>query len=243
MTASAKRSANPETDTRDEIARKFAPVVRYITNKMKKRIPPSVQADDLVQAGMIGLLQAIDNFSAANGASFFTFATIRVRGAIMDELRRSDSSPRYWRKKAKAAERATVTLQHRMLRSVRQSEVAAAIGMNLCQYDRMRAAVQQVDDEDALEHCVDDLCRSPLQMLESEERAAEVAAAIDNLPTQARRVIRLLYEQDMDRGQVADEMGVSESRIGQIHIAAINSLRKTFDQPPLVPRKRNVRDR
>jgi len=234
-----RQAVNPEIDTPAQIVQKFSPVVRYITNKMKKRIPPSVQADDLVQAGMIGLLQSIDNFSAKNGASFFTFASIRIRGAILDELRKTDTCTRTLRRKATAAKKATVALQNRALRPPRHSEVAAAIGMKMEEYDRVRVALAPHDDEESiLERYENDSVLSPLQIIESEEKAAEVAAAIDRLPARERQVIALLYEQDMDTGQAAQAMGVTSCRISQIHFAAINLLRKSLNQPPLMRKTR-----
>src|SRR3569623_1435328 len=202
----------------------------------KLRIHRSAMEDDLLQAGMIGIHEAIESFAAESGVSFLAYALIRIRGAILDELRRNDKYSRLLRKKAAAENRAISALENKTLRAARSNDVAAAMGMQPDEYDRLRVALasQHGDDDSALEHCPsNDL--SPLQLMEHQEMAAALASAIKQLPARERQVIHLLYEQELDRRQAAQDMGVSESRISQIHAAAIESLRSLLTQPPLKP--------
>ncbi|MGZ8216654.1 RNA polymerase sigma factor FliA [Methylomagnum sp.] len=229
-----------------------APLVKRIAYHLMSRLPPSVQVEDLIQAGMIGLLEAARQFDAGQGASFETYAGIRIRGAMLDELRRYDWTPRSVHRKAREAAEAIRVIEARTGRDARDSEVAEYLGLSMAEYhqilrDSLGCRVFSIEDllesgDSALEGCAD-LSLQPAEGLARASFARALVDAIASLPERERLVINLYYEEELNLKQIGERLGVSESRICQIQSQAILRLRARMhgwldgDRKPL-PRKK-----
>lgn len=211
-----------------------APLVKRIAYHLMSRLPPSVQVEDLIQAGMIGLLEAARQFDANQGASFETYAGIRIRGAMLDELRRYDWTPRSVHRKAREVAEAIRIIEARTGRDARDSEVAEYLGLSMAGYhqilrDTVSCRVFSIEEllesgDSALENCAD----PNLQPVEGLARAGFARALVDaiaSLPERERLVIRLYYEEELNLKQIGEGLGVSESRVCQIQSQAILRLR------------------
>lgn len=224
--------------THDQLVAQYAPMVRRVANQLAARLPASVDVDDLIQAGMIGLLDSIERFEAGHGAQFETFATQRVRGAMLDELRGADWVPRSVRKKQREVETAVSRLESKLLRAPTDSEIAAQMGLNLEQYHEVlsesRGAqlvyVDEFNDDDEgserfLNQHVKEESTGPMQMLRDERFRADLVRQIDSLPEREKLMMSLYYEQELNLKEIGAVMGVSESRVCQLHGQAIARLR------------------
>jgi RNA polymerase sigma factor for flagellar operon FliA len=213
------------------------PLVKRLAHQMKAKLPPSVEVDDLVQAGMIGLLDAISRYEENHGAQFETYAVLRIRGAMLDELRSSDWMPRSTRQNMRKVEQAMAALQQQLGRPPSESEVAKSLKLSLADYQEMlgdSGGHQLVyyedfhDDEEggaaSLDrYAVDD--EDPLRsLLETDFRQA-VIDAIDALPPREKMLMGLYYEEELNLKEIGAVMGVSESRVSQLHTQAVARLR------------------
>jgi RNA polymerase sigma factor for flagellar operon FliA len=204
---------------------------------MKAKLPPSVEVDDLVQAGMIGLLDAISRYEDNHGAQFETYAVLRIRGAMLDELRSSDWMPRSTRQNMRKVEQAMAALQQQLGRPPSESEVAKSLKLSLADYQEMlgdsggHQLVYYEDFHDSEEgndsfldrYAVDD--EDPLRsLLETDFRQA-VIDAIDALPPREKMLMGLYYEEELNLKEIGAVMGVSESRVSQLHTQAVARLR------------------
>jgi RNA polymerase sigma factor for flagellar operon FliA len=213
------------------------PLVKRLAHQMKAKLPPSVEVDDLVQAGMIGLLDAISRYEDNHGAQFETYAVLRIRGAMLDELRSSDWMPRSTRQNMRKVEQAMAALQQQLGRPPSESEVAKSLKLSLADYQEMlgdSGGHQLVyyedfhDSEDGNDsfldrYAVDD--EDPLRsLLETDFRQA-VIDAIDALPPREKMLMGLYYEEEMNLKEIGAVMGVSESRVSQLHTQAVARLR------------------
>ncbi|MDB5838363.1 MAG: fliA [Herminiimonas sp.] len=215
-----------------------APLVKKLAHQMKAKLPPSVEVDDLVQAGMIGLLDACNRYEDNHGAQFETYAVQRIRGAMLDELRSSDWLPRGMRQNMRKIEVAMSALQQRLGRSPNESEVAKQLKLSLPEYQEMLAdggGHQLVYYEDFQgdgegndnfldRYCADDAA-DPLRSLMNTGFRQAVIDAIGALPERERILMGLYYEQEMNLKEIGAVMGVSESRISQLHSQAISRMR------------------
>jgi RNA polymerase sigma factor for flagellar operon FliA len=213
------------------------PLVKRLAHQMKAKLPPSVEVDDLVQAGMIGLLDAISRYEENHGAQFETYAVLRIRGAMLDELRSSDWMPRSTRQNMRKVEQAMAALQQQLGRPPSESEVAKSLKLSLADYQEMlgdSGGHQLVyyedfhDSEDGNDsfldrYAVDD--EDPLRsLLETDFRQA-VIDAIDALPPREKMLMGLYYEEELNLKEIGAVMGVSESRVSQLHTQAVARLR------------------
>lgn len=227
-----KQSLDPE-----EVVRVHAPLVKRIAHHLAGRLPPSVQLEDLIQAGMIGLLEAARNFDGSYGASFTTYAGTRIRGAMLDEVRRADWTPRSVHRKAREAAEAVRAIEHREGREARDSEVAEALGISVREYaaiqqDAVCAKVVSMDDaevtaNEAMAAVADGPASGPgpLQALETEGFREGLAEAIDGLPEREKLVLSLYYDEELNLREIGAVLKVSESRVCQIHGQALIRLR------------------
>lgn len=208
-------------------------LVRRIAHYLAARLPASVDVDDLVQAGFIGLTQAARHFSATGGASFETFASIRIRGSMIDEIRQSDWAPRSVRRRARAAAEAIRSIEQATGREATTPEVARALGLSPGEYarlseDAVRAPVLRLheggDDEGARVAAADP-SGEPLAQLQRERFRQAVAGAIDALPQRERQVMALYYQEELTLREIGAVLGVTESRVCQIHGQALLRLR------------------
>ncbi len=221
---------------KDQLVQRFAPLVKRIAYHLMARLPSSVQVDDLIQNGMIGLLDAIDRFEAGMGAQFETYAAQRVRGAMLDGLRENDWLPRSLRREFRQIEKAIAQLEQEHGRPPTENELAKALGVSLADYQKMLqdARGHQLisfedlaveGDEDFLErHLVDD-SGDPSRILEDENIRKSLVKAIELLPEREKLMMALYYEQDLNLREIGEVMGVTESRVCQLHTQAVARLR------------------
>ena len=217
--------------------KQYSPLVRRLAHQMMAKLPANVEIDDLIQVGMIGLNDALSRFDAAQGVQFETFATQRIRGAMLDELRGSDWASRSDRRHQRDIEAAVHRLEHRLGRAPHEAEIAAELGMKLTDYQELLTKVRgtqlvyledmvaETGEEDFLDrHMVDDGA-NPAGMLADRQMREALVAAIENLPEREQYVMSMYYEHDMNLKEIADVLGVTESRVCQLHSQAITRLR------------------
>jgi RNA polymerase sigma factor, FliA/WhiG family len=222
---------------RNELLIQHAPLVKKLAHMMRARLPPSVEVDDLIQAGMIGLLDAASRYEEVHGAQFETYAMQRIRGAMLDELRSNDWMPRGMRQNMRKVEDAIRTLQQRLGRPPNESEVARQLNLSVKAYQDLlfdgagHQLVYYEDffDSESSEHFLDrhtaDVAEDPLQMLMDSGFRQAVVDAIDALPEREKLLMGLYYEQEMNLKEIGAIMGVTESRVSQLHSQAIARMR------------------
>lgn len=218
----------------EDLVLRYAPLVKRIAYHLMNRLPPSVQADDLIQAGMIGLLEASKNYDPAQGASFETYAGIRIRGAMLDEIRRSDWTPRSVHRKARQVAEAMREIENREGRDARDQEVADALGMSLTDYhqilqDASGCRIFSLDELTALgelePHAHQCAIKGPYDGLQQAAFKKALVEAIAGLPERERLVIAMYYDEELNLREIGQVLGVSESRVCQIHSQAAMRLR------------------
>ncbi len=214
----------------DQIVNKHAPLVKRIAYHLMSRLPPSVQADDLIQAGMIGLLEASRNYDATQGASFETYAGIRIRGSMLDEIRKNDWAPRSVHRKARKVAEAVRKIENEKGRDARDNEVAELLELSLEEYhqvlqDASGYLVLSFDDmgvdDEALATHVSDRALGPFEGLQREDFKKNLADSIAGLPERERLVMTLYYDEELNLREIGAVIGVSESRVSQIHSQAL----------------------
>ena len=226
------------TLNRDDQLKKYSPLVRRLAHHMIAKLPPSVELDDLIQVGMIGLTEAIARFEPTQGVQFETFASQRIRGAMIDELREGDWMSRGSRKSQKDIEQAVSRLQQKLQRVPKESEIAAELGMELADYQHLLAKVRGTqlvyledisgnsDDEDGfLDRHMGDTEADPSAKLQDHRMRTALVAAINVLPEREQQIMSMYYEHDMNLKEIAAVLGVTESRICQLHSQSIARLR------------------
>lgn len=239
---------------REQLVQRLAPLVKRIAYHMMSRLPSSVQADDLVQNGMIGLLDAIERFETGLGAQFETYASQRIRGAMLDGLRESDWLPRSLRREMRRIETTVNQLEQEGGRPPTETELADALGMPLADYQKMLqdARGHQLvyfedlsgdGDEDFLERHFTDDEADPVHMLQDVEMRQGLVAAIAALPEREKLMMGLYYEQDLNLREIGEVMGVTESRVCQLHSQAIARLRARLLHGENAPIKKKGRPR
>jgi RNA polymerase sigma factor for flagellar operon FliA len=212
------------------------PLVKRLAHQMKAKLPPSVEVDDLIQAGMIGLLDAINRYEENHGAQFETYAVLRIRGAMVDELRSSDWMPRSTRANMRKVEQAMASLQQQLGRPPSESEVAKSLKLPLADYQELLGDsgghqlvyYEDFHDEDGNDsfldrYAVDD--DDPLKSLLDTDFRQTVIDAIDALPPREKMLMGLYYEEELNLKEIGAVMGVSESRVSQLHTQAVARLR------------------
>ncbi len=223
---------------RNALIRQYQPLVRKLAHHMMAKLPPSVEVDDLIQVGLIGLSEALSRYEAAQGVQFETFATQRIRGAMLDELRENDWMSRGSRKSQKDIEVAMRKLEHSLGRSPLESEIAVEMGLSLVDYQSLLSKVRGTqlvyledmsrngeDDDTFLDRHVADVEADPLNMLRDQRLRAGLVAAIKGLPEREQYIMSMYYEQDMNLKEIAAVLDVTESRICQLHSQSIARLR------------------
>lgn len=209
----------------NDLVVEHAPLVKRIAHHMVARLPASVQVDDLIQAGMIGLLEASRQYDASQGASFSTYAGIRIRGAMLDEIRRLDWTPRSVHRKAREVAEAVRRIEHRTGRDATDTEVAQELEIGLDEYhqilqDAAASRVFSIDQEDPETGMVLEVAGespTPFVQLQEESFQRSLATAIAELPERERLVMQLYYDEELNLKEIGVVLGVSESRVSQIH--------------------------
>lgn len=231
-----KASGNTE---KERALVQYAPLVKRIAHYLMLKLPPSVQVDDMIQVGMLGLLDAINRYQESGEAQFETYAAMRIRGAMLDELRETDWLPRTQRQNMRRIEAAIRALEQRNGRQPSEQELASELGIPLADYQRMLQELQGCQlvyyedfDDEHEEHFIDRHCSQshpgPLEALEDQGLKAILANAIDGLPPRESLVVNLYYKEELNLREIAEVMGVTESRVCQLHTQAIARLRSRF---------------
>ena len=223
---------------RDALIRQHVPLVRRIAHHMIAKLPPNVELDDLIQVGMMGLAEALSRYETAQGVQFETFASQRIRGAMLDELRESDWMSRSSRKSQKDIEHALHRLEQKLGRSPLESEIAAEMELSLAEYQSLLSKVRGTqlvyledmthggDDEDGfLDRHVAAAGAGPAELLRDQRLRASLVNAIKSLPEREQYIMGMYYEHDMNLKEIAAVLGVTESRVCQLHSQSIARLR------------------
>ncbi len=242
--AYAKAAAGPNEDAnlqrRNALVLENLPLVKYVANRIASRLPSHVELDDLIDAGIIGLMDAIDKFEPARKIKFKTYAEFRIKGAILDELQALDWMPRSARQKATRLEKAYAELEQRLGRPAADNEVmeflgvgdeefqnllVEARGISLISIDELRAEGDESVERNLLECLADPEGLSPAESLHLDQIYTIVAEAIDRLPEKEKLAVSLYYYDEMTMKEIGQIMNITESRVSQIHTKAILRLR------------------
>ena len=215
-------------------------LVRYLAARVGAKLPPGVEVDDLVGAGMLGLIDAAEKFDPARGTRFRTYAERRIRGSILDHLRSLDWAPRSLRRRAREFDAAHDRLERDRGRSVDVAEVAEYLDVNIGELQTLVSDINSVqmaslqafesegDAGDRLQSLPDSPEESPFAIYERRELRERLASAIDQLPEKERLVISLYYVEELTMKEIGSILGVNESRVSQIHSKAVGRLRASL---------------
>src|SRR5882724_4353589 len=219
---------------REALIEAHLPQVKFIAERLAAKLPPSVDVDDLIGAGMLGLLDAVEKFDPSRGVMFKTYAEMRVRGAMLDSLRDLDWAPRSMRRRAREVEAAYVEAE-RTRGSASDSDVAAILGVSVREFHTLIGELRGLtitgfnaanDDESGpAELVAADLTQTPLALYERADVQDRLAGAVDRLPNRERQVVSLYYVEELTMKEIGAVLGVTESRVSQIHTQAVIRLR------------------
>ena len=222
----AEFRATGEASLRNRLVLQYAPLVKYVAGRLRTRMPDSVDPDDLVSDGVLGLMDAIERFEPARGLSFQTFAVPRIRGAIIDGMRSMDFVPRSVRDKLRTVQRAQVSLEERLGRVPEDVEVAREVGIPVQQLrDLSRQANSNhanLDDFDL----ADELSSAADHQVEQGDVNASLMRVVDQLAERDQVIIALYYFEGLTLAEIGQVLGVTESRICQMHRRATTTLRE-----------------
>ena len=235
--------ASGDADTRERLILHYSPLVKYVAGRVGAGLPRSVDQNDLASYGLFGLIDAIDKFEPDRGFKFETYAINRIKGAILDELRALDWVPRSVRSRARRIETAVVELEHSLQRTPTEDELAINLEMEV---DELNDALSEIgrsgiaaldefvsgDSQTSMgEMLADPTGVSPEAVFQSEETRRGLVDAINRLPERERLVVTLYYYEGMTLNEIGDVLGVTESRVCQIHAKTMMSLRNRLGDP------------
>ena len=232
-----KGSASPTA--RERLILHYAPLVKYVVGRVASGLPQTVERADLVSYGMFGLMDALDKFDTGREVKFETYAIPRIRGAIIDELRAMDWVPRSIRFKAREVEKATSGLEAKLRRAPTEEEVAEHLGISVSELHEVVTQISFVsvmaldemvsgsegEERSLIDTLADASSADPLAELEGQEMRGMLAAAINDLSEREKIVITLYYFEGLTLSEIGDILGVTESRVCQIHTKAVGGLR------------------
>lgn len=231
---------NPSDETRQRLLNTYLPLVRNVAARMAMGFPRSVELSDLINTGVIGLIEAFGHYDPARGVKFETYAVPRIRGAILDELRALDWVPRSTRAKSREIDRAMTSLENELGRPPEKSELAAHMNITV---EELHVALDDVsstnmlsldeiiypDDDNRqvprIETITDQNGNSVLGEIEKGELRSFLVVAMDRLTEQEKLVIALYYYEELTLKEIGEVMSISESRVSQIHTRAVKKLR------------------
>lgn len=238
-----EQKLNPKV--RGKIINEFAPLIKYIASRIAIRLPPHIDLNDLINAGVIGLIDAIEKFDASKQIKFKTYAEFRIRGAILDELRSMDWVPRSVRQKARKVEETIAKLEYGLGRPATDEEVAKEMNVDMESFYRLLSETASVsllslddlgeDDTDLsrrnlLEYIIQDERDWPSHKIRYAEVSTMVAKAIQSLPEKERMVISLYYYDELTMKEIGHVLKFTESRVSQIHTKAVLRLRSKMNK-------------
>lgn len=228
---------NGRIEAKKALIEKYLPLVDYVVKRLVPGLPRNVSKDDLASHGYMGLLDAVDKFEPSRGLQFETYASWRIRGAIIDGLRQGDWAPRSVREKARKIEEAYQVLEQKYLRTVTDAEISEYLSVSESEFRQMlmeisAASVFSLEDpikeeesETRVSLLVDEKAKNPDSTVGEQFLKQCLAAAIDNLTEKERTVISLYYYEDLSLSEIAEVMSLTPSRISQLHSKAISKLR------------------
>ncbi len=236
----AKREAEPEAPTRDQLVIEHVDVVKSIANRLARRLPPSVETNDLISIGMLGLIDAAGRYRPWLGVPFDAFARRRVLGAMLDELRSLDRPPRSLRRLSREVESTIARLRSELRRDPTEAEIADAMDMSDDEYQKAVEQLRGVELGAMREPDVTDDQGEPLialsigddehpdAQLERTEMREMLGDALGRLPERERTILSLYYEQELTLKEIGEVIGVCESRVSQLRALAVSRLRVTM---------------
>ena len=239
MSVASEYFAEVQPESVDELVRRHTPLVRRIAYHLMSRLPPSVDLGDLIQSGTIGLLEAARHYACDRAASFETDAGIRIRGAMLDELRRTDWTPRSVHRKTREITEMARQIQVETGAEAGDAEIMKRLGMSAEEYhqvlaDAARARLLSLtapeDDDAGAYEVADPSGLGPQESIEQEGLRQALTEGIAALPEREQLVMSLYYEQELKLKEIGAVLGVTESRVCQIHGQAIQRLRATLDE-------------
>jgi RNA polymerase sigma factor for flagellar operon FliA len=219
------------------LIKQYSPLVRRLAHQMIAKLPANIEIDDLIQVGLIGLTDALSRFDIGQGVQFETFATQRIRGAMLDELRGGDWMSRGTRRQQREIEGAVRKLEQKLGRAPLESEIALEMGIPLDEYQDLLGKVRGTQlvyledmsgaegDEDFLDRHAVDHGNDPMARLQDHRMRIALVAAIKNLPEREQHMMSMYYEHDMNLKEIAVVLKVTESRVCQLHSQSIARLR------------------
>lgn len=224
---------------RDQLIMDYAPLIRFVAQRIAARLPSNIDIDDLISAGVIGLMDAIEKYDPSRDNKFKTYAEFRIRGAILDELRSQDWVPRSVRDKAKRIEKTYAELEQKFGRAVSDQEISTALGVSLEEYHEMVAKVKAVtllsidelsgpnqQDKKSLLECLENVSsKNPFTQLKSKGVRELLIKNIEDLPEKQKLVLSLYYYEDLNLKEIGKILEVTESRVSQLHTQAVEKLR------------------
>jgi len=243
------RRVKPGSAAEAELVEQYIPLVKSIVSRLARTLPAHVEAEDLFSAGMIGLLNAIRNFNPKSGTALETYARVRIRGAVYDELRRMDWVPRSVHGKARKVQAMLQELEQQKGKTPTEAEMAKALKITVAEYQRwleeirpatficLDAAPSHEGDEGLThyESLADQNQEDPVVGVSRHELSELIAARLQELPEMQRKVLALYYFEDMRLREIAEAFDLTESRICQIHAQAIVSIKAHLQKYDLVP--------
>jgi RNA polymerase sigma factor FliA len=238
-------------ESRDELVMQNVALVKSLAQRLAQRLPSQVQVEDLVSAGVLGLIEAAGRYKSSLGVPFQAFARRRIHGAMLDALRDLDWAPRSLRRLRRDVDSAVASERARLGREPEEREIASALGMTVAQYERALeqlrtlelAAARELDAPTAdgtplLEFCVDP-GESAVQTIERQELRAHLAQAIGELPERERQILALYYEEELTLAEIGEVIGVCESRVCQLRGLAVTRLRTLLRESLGLPERQS----
>jgi len=228
------------TENREEVIKRYSPMIKYVANRIAMRLPPHIEVDDLISVGVLGLMDAISKYDSSRGAKFKTYAEFRVRGAILDELRAMDWVPRSIRQKASNVDKVVQKLQAKLSRSPEDEEVAEEMGVSLNQFhdtlnetksipvfslEDLGIAKESGEQQSLLDCLAGKADADPQTQIRLIELKEIIAKAIDALPEKERLMVSLYYYEELTMKEIGAVLEITESRVSQIHSKAVYRLR------------------
>ncbi|MFK8068218.1 MAG: RNA polymerase sigma factor FliA [Gammaproteobacteria bacterium] len=234
VAAYKKTAEREEVPASNKLIEDHGLLVKRIAYHLMTRLPASVQVDDLIQSGMIGLLEASRNYDATQGASFETYAGIRIRGSMLDEIRKGDWAPRSLHRKVRELTKAINEVEAKTGEDAKDADVAAHMEITLDEYyqilqhasgHRMFSFEDLVSGEEGFSESLVDSIEAPSEQVEKQKFKEALTKAISTLPDRERLVMSLYYEEELNLRETGEVLGVSESRVCQIHSRALVRLK------------------
>ena len=237
----AYESAERTVEAREELILEHLPQVNWIAARIYEKLPASVELDDLISAGIVGLLAAIDRFDPKYNASLKTYAEHKIRGAILDSIRGLDGIPAHKRKRVKLVQAAIQSAERSLQRTPDEEEIAAQLGISLTEYQQwvveLRAvslgsleAVDEGEDVGLLKFIVDPGQESPARILERSELERVIAAGMQKIPENERLVLSLYYKEELNLREISGIMDLHITRISQLRAQGILRLRAYLER-------------